>query len=237
MSNMKRKSFTLIELLVVIAIIAILASLLLPALSNARSKARAITCLSNLRQIGMTFSNYAESYDGFMLTGSKFYQNLGAAELVDYPMSNNRGPSGWFYCPLSYKGQETLSANLWWNTTRWRSNYKMNYYAHRGATKQAVPVYTPDTGDYFWGVKQGNINDSSGLFQLADAYRGDVASPLFDVTFGAQASNAHRMAGIWHQGQKQGVLYFDGHVGDEQLPARQAAWWQQNIDEKPWIEN
>ncbi|HAZ64135.1 MAG TPA: hypothetical protein DCZ72_11075, partial [Armatimonadetes bacterium] len=64
-----RRGFTLIELLVVIAIIAILAAILFPVFAKAREKARAASCQSNLKQLGLSVMQYTQDWDEMYPTG------------------------------------------------------------------------------------------------------------------------------------------------------------------------
>ena len=100
MNRIRHKGFTLIELLVVIAIIAILAAILFPVFAQARERARAASCLSNTKQIGLATQMYSQDYDEKLVS---YYYGGGVSyywTYVLYPYTKN-----WqlFVCPSARK--------------------------------------------------------------------------------------------------------------------------------------
>ncbi len=156
-----RHRFTLVELLVVVAIIAILASLLLPALSTARGKAIQLRCASNLRQLGVATVMYAGDADG------AFPRSCSQLSIADVPVFGEyMGQGGIRYCPTYWyyvwgddtqrrlrEGQPTaLGYNKWAGTENlkplfWREQYFSRYLDKRSRF-DGVSTAGPVPGGY-----------------------------------------------------------------------------------------
>lgn len=119
---MKKQGFTLIELLVVIAIIAILAAILFPVFAQAREKARAVSCLSNMKQMQLAFMMYTQDFDSNPPMLWDWGEYFWPTEV--YPYIKN---IGLFVCP----SDSTAYAMIWPedNPQNLRRSYMMDVMA------------------------------------------------------------------------------------------------------------
>jgi prepilin-type N-terminal cleavage/methylation domain-containing protein len=120
----RKSAFTLVELLVVIAIIALLLSILMPALNKARGQARAVICMSNVRQIGVASAAYRTEYKGIYPPSNYDFADYYANPAKYKPWY---AYATWFSFLKSYLGEATSKVNMCPSLAPLFINQKLSY--------------------------------------------------------------------------------------------------------------
>lgn len=144
----RRSAFTLVELLVVIGIISVLIAILLPALNKARDSAKAVTCLSNLKQMGMAIVMYTNEGKGRFLPPARILDNTNPLAVDPYffqyiPAKYFRDNPKVMICPndnLFQPGTKTPRSTYWRMLSDVR-DVQYSYALNQSMPKLASPVY------------------------------------------------------------------------------------------------
>jgi prepilin-type N-terminal cleavage/methylation domain-containing protein/prepilin-type processing-associated H-X9-DG protein len=210
-----RRGFTLIELLVVISIIAILASMLLPAISLVRDLATSSRCAANLRQMQLANTAYANENNGQYVAsvwmnssgspGNNWFRNIAYIECLEGVAgtdANNDGVAeGGDQFPARLRCKLAKPPAGDWGPVRFS-------YGYNGEVNQAIANWS--TPNYIAAPIPSRIN-SSQVFAFIDAVDFNVGISFLDLWTGVEGVSCSGAVARRHRKQANAV-FFDGHT-------------------------